>query len=93
MYEEPELIITPAQNIREPPTLKYLRESKMTREELDWFDACKTGNCQYIKKHIKLAGIQDQCITNYIEKKYTQFTGLMYAIVYGQMDVCKLLAK
>jgi len=40
-----------------------------------------------------LCGIQDESLTNYKTRTYTQFTGLMYGIVYDHLDVVKLLCK
>lgn len=76
--------------------MKFLRESKQTDEQKKWFAACKGGakeDIEFVRKHSHLAGLQDESLTNYKTKTYTQFTGLMYAIVFGNLDIVKLLLK
>ncbi|CAL6003708.1 Conserved_hypothetical protein [Hexamita inflata] len=94
MFDGPQSVIVEGQqNIREPKVLKYLRDTRQNEEQRKWFQAAKTGDVEYIKKHMHLVGLQDESLTNYKTKTYTQFTGLMYAIVFNQLEVIKILTK
>lgn len=97
IYKEPNVIIFESRaKINEPKQMKYLRESKQTDEQKRWFAATKGGNkedIEFVRKHSHLAGLQDESLTNYKTKTYTQFTGLMYAIVFGNLDIVKTLLK
>ncbi|CAL6114848.1 Conserved_hypothetical protein [Hexamita inflata] len=83
--------IVTSEQINHPPQIDKLPKSQLQEEQLKWFEACKTGDVQFVKQNLE----KFKCIVDdraSLEKGYyPKFTGLMYATISGQFDVFQTL--
>lgn len=74
-----------------PPRLECLPKSQLQEDQLKWFEACRNGETAVVKQGLEKyngliddrSSLEDEC--------FYGFTGLMYSIYSGQLDVFQTL--
>lgn len=88
---EQQFFVLEQDQIVPPPELTQLPQSRLTQEQIAWFEACKNGNIKYVNDNLKkFAGIVDDR-ASLQSNNYLNFTGLMYAVMNDQFDIFQTL--